>query len=84
MKVCCVDVYNDGESFYKLSLQPSIALSNYKTGLLSNSPKMMVMMELIDRSVQLGDRVLVFRCVCVCSMCVCVCVVCVCSMCVCV
>ena len=67
--MCCVDLYIDGESFYKLSLQPSIALSNYKTGLLSNSPKMMVMMELIDRSVQLGDRVLVFRCV-VFSVCV--------------
>jgi len=44
-------------------LQPSIALPNYQTGLLSNSPKMAVMMELINRSVMLGDRVLVFRCV---------------------
>ena len=34
---------------------------------------MVVMMELIDRSVQLGDRVLVFRCVGV-YVCVCVCV----------
>jgi len=39
---------------------PSIALPNYQTGLLSNSPKMAVMMELINRSVMLGDRVLVF------------------------
>ena len=59
------------EVTFQLSFQPSTALSNYKTGLLSNSPKMVVMMELIDRAVQLGDRVLVFRCVCVC---VCVCV----------
>ena len=69
--MCCI-ILIAGESFFKLSLQPSIALSNYKTGLLSNSPKMVVMMELIDRSVQLGDRVLVFRCVGV-YVCVCVC-----------
>ena len=70
--MCCI-ILIAGESFFKLSLQPSIALSNYKTGLLSNSPKMVVMMELIDRSVHLGDRVLVFRCVGV-YVCVCVCV----------
>ena len=44
--------------------QPKEALAMlppYQTGRLDNSPKMVVTMEILDRSVQLGDKLLIFR-----------------------
>ena len=44
-----------------MSLQPSSDIPNYRPGVLENSPKMVVLVELVDRSVQLGDKILIFR-----------------------
>ena len=40
--------------------QPS-SLHGYETGVLENSPKMMVMMAILELSVAYGDRILIFR-----------------------
>lgn len=53
-------VKSGGESSMKLDW-PSISLPSYTPGQLSNSPKMMVLMELICRSVHVGEKILVFR-----------------------
>ena len=36
-------------------------LPQYEMGRLDNSPKMVVAMEILDRSVQVGDKLLIFR-----------------------
>lgn len=36
-------------------------MSNYRTGLLENSAKMVLLFHLIDESVRRGDKILVFR-----------------------
>lgn len=36
-------------------------MSNYRTGLLENSAKMVLLFHLIDESVRKGDKILVFR-----------------------
>lgn len=36
-------------------------LTNYQTGVLENSPKMVLLFHLIEESVKLGDKILVFR-----------------------
>lgn len=36
-------------------------LTNYQTGVLENSPKMVLLFHLIEESVRLGDKILVFR-----------------------
>lgn len=42
-------------------LQAKDLLTNYQTGVLENSPKMVLLFHLIEESVKLGDKILVFR-----------------------
>lgn len=43
-------------------------LSDYETGVLDNSPKMVVLVRLLEHSIANGDKVLIFRlCICVCG-----------------
>lgn len=42
-------------------LQAKELLTNYQTGVLENSPKMVLLFHLIEESVKLGDKILVFR-----------------------
>lgn len=49
-----------GESSMKLDW-PSESLSSYVPGQIQDSPKMVVLLELICRSVHLGEKMLVFR-----------------------
>ena len=42
-------------------LQPTSDIPNYQPGVLENSPKMVILAELIDRSVHVGDKILIFR-----------------------
>lgn len=44
-----------------LSLKVCNLLDEYETGVLQNGAKMVVLMEIIEKSVQLGDKILVFR-----------------------
>ena len=46
---------------FAVCLQPSSVIPTYQPGLLESSPKMLILVELIDRSVQLGDKILIFR-----------------------
>lgn len=41
-------------------LQAKELLTNYQTGVLENSPKMVLLFHLIEESVKLGDKILVF------------------------
>lgn len=43
------------------SPQAKDLLTNYQTGVLENSPKMVLLFHLIEESVKLGDKILVFR-----------------------
>lgn len=36
-------------------------MCDYQTGVLENSPKMVLLFHLIEESVKLGDKILVFR-----------------------
>ena len=49
-----------GESSMKLDW-PSAALPSYVSGHIQDSPKMVVLLELICHSVHLGEKILVFR-----------------------
>lgn len=42
-------------------LQAKELLTDYQTGVLENSPKMVLLFHLIEESVKLGDKILVFR-----------------------
>lgn len=55
---CCLD--NLLQFFPYLSKANDI-MSNYRTGLLENSAKMVLLFYLIDESVRRGDKILVFR-----------------------
>lgn len=50
-------------------------LKDYQPGAMVNSTKMFLLMHIIDMSVCIGDKILVYRYVCVhaCSVCACVC-----------
>ena len=44
-----------------LFLQAKDIMSRYRTGVLENSAKMVLLFHLIDESVRTGDKILVFR-----------------------
>ena len=49
-----------GDSGMKLDW-PTSSLPSYVVGQIQDSPKMVVLLEIICRSVHLGERILVFR-----------------------
>lgn len=46
---------------YSVHLQAKDILCDYQTGVLQNSPKMVLLFHLVEESVKLGDKILVFR-----------------------
>lgn len=55
LKFCMVDCFNS--SVY----QVGDLMDNYEAGVLQHGAKMVLLMEIIEKSVQLGDKMLVFR-----------------------
>lgn len=55
-----VAMKSGGESSMKLDW-PSAALPSYVSGKIQDSPKMVVLLELIFHSVHVGEKILVFR-----------------------
>ena len=49
-----------GESSMKLEW-PSASLPHYAPGNLQDSPKMVILLELVFRSVKMGEKILIFR-----------------------
>ena len=57
MLICFVSIFHQPNSDY---------LQDYQSGMMVNSTKMFLLMHIIDMSVCIGDKILVYRCVCEC------------------
>ena len=64
-ELCCTEFYHTttllSSHVYSQPNEALAMLPPYQTGRLDNSPKMVVAMEILDRSVQMGDKLLIFR-----------------------